>query len=169
MDLSDDMMDQYAVCRFDRTIIQGRKNDLGECSIDIITRIEAQMQGNYRLEIRLTLSDILTLFWIAFKDKALQAIFQNKLAPEKSEARSLYRLMTTWGSAALLAQIEQIIRPDVEPFGLESLEHESAHRHVGVVGQTGELLAQTERELPPTGQTRRAQSQTGDVNPRVVI
>ena len=87
MDLSDDMMDQYAVCRFDRTIIQGRKNDLGECSIDIITRIEAQMQGNYRLEIRLTLSDILTLFWIAFKDKALQAIFQNKLAPEKSEAR----------------------------------------------------------------------------------
>ena len=40
-------------------------------------------------------------------------------------------------SAAILAQIQQIVRPNVEALGLESLENEGAHRHVGVIGETG--------------------------------
>jgi hypothetical protein len=74
----------YIPCYVDKTIIHTRTNELGDSYISIITRVNATMQGNYRLEIRLTLSDILTLFWIGFKDKALQVVFQDKTSPTPS-------------------------------------------------------------------------------------
>jgi hypothetical protein len=56
-------------------------------------------------------------------------------------------------SAAIFAQIDQIIRPHVEALGLEGIENERAHGHVRLVGQAGELLAQplaqAERERWP--------------------
>ncbi|MGQ0446426.1 MAG: hypothetical protein ACT4O2_15210 [Beijerinckiaceae bacterium] len=55
--------------------IQHKDNGLGDCYLRIVTRVNVTMQGNYRLEVRFTLSDILKMFWICFKDKALQVAF----------------------------------------------------------------------------------------------
>jgi hypothetical protein len=55
--------------------IQHKDNGLGDCHLSIVTRINVTMQGNYRFEVRFTLSDILKMFWICFKDKALQIAF----------------------------------------------------------------------------------------------
>ena len=68
----------------DNPTIYTRINDFGDSYISILSHVNATMQGNYRLEIRLTLSDILTLFWIGFKDKALQVVFQIKTSPTQS-------------------------------------------------------------------------------------
>ena len=46
-------------------------------------------------------------------------------------------------SAPLLPQIEEVFRLDVEALGLQSFEHEGAHRHVGGSSvRASELLAQ---------------------------
>ncbi len=68
----------YYYCPYDRPIIRTQTTEPGDPHISIVTRVNTTLQGNYRLEIRLTLSDILTLFWLGFKDKALQFAFQNK-------------------------------------------------------------------------------------------
>ena len=89
-DLSDVSVDNndysYHYCPYDRPIIRTHAADntteLGDSHISIVTRVNTTLQGNYRFEIRLTLSDIVTLFWLGFKDKALdkvlQLAFQNK-------------------------------------------------------------------------------------------
>jgi hypothetical protein len=68
----------------DNPTIYARTNDLGDSYISIMSHVNATMQGNYRLEIRLTLSDIRTLFWIGFKDKALQVVFPNNTSLTQS-------------------------------------------------------------------------------------
>jgi hypothetical protein len=55
--------------------IQHKDNGIGDCYLSIVTRVNVSMQGNYKLEVRFTLSDILKMFWICFKDKALQIAF----------------------------------------------------------------------------------------------
>jgi hypothetical protein len=55
--------------------IQYKDSGLGDRYISIATRINVSMQGNYKLEVRFTMSDILKIFWICFKDKALRTVF----------------------------------------------------------------------------------------------
>ena len=74
----------YYYCPYDRPIIRTKATGQGDSHISIVARVTTTLQGNYRLEIRLTLSDILTLFWLGFKDKALQFAFQNKAVPTEA-------------------------------------------------------------------------------------
>jgi hypothetical protein len=69
----------YPYCYSNRMVIQSKANDdLGESYVSIIARVQAVMQGTYKLEIRLTLGDVLKLFWIGFKERTFQSIFQVK-------------------------------------------------------------------------------------------
>jgi hypothetical protein len=68
----------YSHCYRDKAIIHTWTSEFGESDISVIARVNATMQGNYKLEIRFTLSDIFRLFWLGFKDKALQFAFQSK-------------------------------------------------------------------------------------------
>jgi len=75
-------------CPENQATIWNRTSELEDSSVSIITRVNVIMQGNYRFEIRLTLSDILSLFWIAFKDKALQVVFQSRAETPNPESAS---------------------------------------------------------------------------------
>ena|ERR1039458_9455113 len=68
----------YYYCPYDRPIIRTTTTGSGDSNISIVARINTTLQGNYRFEIRLTLTDIFTLFWLGFKDKALEVVFQRK-------------------------------------------------------------------------------------------
>jgi hypothetical protein len=46
------------------------------------------------------------------------------------------------GSVALFAEIDQIVGADRQALVLKRVENEGAHRHVGLVSQASELLAQ---------------------------
>jgi hypothetical protein len=46
------------------------------------------------------------------------------------------------GSVALFAEIDQIVGADRQALVLKRVENEGAHRHVGLVSQARELLAQ---------------------------
>jgi hypothetical protein len=53
----------------------------------VITDVTIQSSSTYRLAIRFTLSDIFTLFWLGFKERSLNFIFQRKahlVQPETS-------------------------------------------------------------------------------------
>ncbi len=75
--LADVAVENHDYCPYDRPIIRTKTTE-GDSYVSIVNRVNTTLQGNYRFEIRLTLSDILTLFWLGFKDKALQFAFQNK-------------------------------------------------------------------------------------------
>ena len=75
-DLAEVDVVDYPYCYRDRAVVYRRKGDpLGESFVSVIARVNVKMQGSYKLEIRLTMSDILTLFWNGYKDRVFQTIF----------------------------------------------------------------------------------------------